>query len=237
MAIRPIYKVLDFGKSNKFLDEILIDFLWYPGFAKSQKQKSIQALHEKIKEEYGEINILEISSKSLCPLGVSLSAFNLEITHKNTGQSYSVESAFQSSKVFEKGGPYVDLRSKKSIEAKRDKRLKESGKLLYFKFYNSIWELEPKTAFYDWLYINALNQNLELAQEILKFDIFTDIEFNQNRSINCQARSAALYVSLSKANLLEKALESIESYRKIISEGGSKSNNSISYNQLNMFDL
>lgn len=27
----------------------------------------------------------------------------------NTGKNFSVESAFQSSKVFEKGGPYLDL--------------------------------------------------------------------------------------------------------------------------------
>jgi hypothetical protein len=35
---------------------------------------------------------------------------------------------------------------------------------------------------------------------------FTDIEFNPQRSINCQARSAALFLSLMKRGDLESAL-------------------------------
>lgn len=64
----------------------------------------------------------------------------------------SVEPIFQSSKVFEKGGPYKDLLRKTSLEAKKDKRIKESGDLIYFDYDNRRWNLEPKTMFYDYIY-------------------------------------------------------------------------------------
>lgn len=49
-------------------------------------------------------------------------------------KSFSVETAFQGSKVFEKGGPYVDLLNGTSRDAKKDMRLKESGNLIEFLF-------------------------------------------------------------------------------------------------------
>ncbi|TOQ17962.1 DarT1-associated NADAR antitoxin family protein, partial [Vibrio parahaemolyticus] len=82
-------------------------------------QKSIQSLHQEAKV-YGYNDLLEISSKSEVELGVSLSAFNLKITTKKHQRSFSVESAFQGSKVFERGGPYTDLFLADSLSAKRD---------------------------------------------------------------------------------------------------------------------
>jgi len=38
----------------------------------------------------------------------------------------------------------------------------------------------------------------------MKYEAFTDIEFNPEKSINCQAYSIAMFVSLSKRNLLGK---------------------------------
>ena len=61
----------------------------------------------------------------------------------------------------------------------------------------------PKTAFYDWLYIGALLENEQLASQVLVYDAFTDIEFNPDRSLNCQARSAALFVALARQGKLE----------------------------------
>lgn len=60
-------------------------------------------------------------------------------------KEFSVETAFQSSKVFESGGPFLDLYEKTQKEAKKDLRIKSSGKLLYFQFSDRRWELEPKT--------------------------------------------------------------------------------------------
>lgn len=62
--------------------------------------------------------------------------------------------------------------------------------------------MEPKTAFYDWLYLNALNLNDDIKQAALSYNAFTDIEFNPQKSINCQAYSIALYIALTKRNLL-----------------------------------
>ena len=129
----------------------------------------------------------------------------------------SVEVTFQGSKVFEHGGPFTDLYAKTAREAKRDPRLKESGQLLYFEFGGKRWELKPRTAFYDWLYLRRLQQDSELAQHLLGYQGFTDIEFNPQKSINCQARSAALYVALTQRGLLHEALETPERYLQIVS--------------------
>ena len=127
MATRPVYipKLDSIGVITKS-----VDFTWSPGMSKSQKQKSIKSLH-KAANELGILPILEISSKSEENIGVNLSAFNLMIKTKQS-KSFSVETAFQSSKVFEKGGPYIDLLNCTSREAKKDIRLKESGNLIEF---------------------------------------------------------------------------------------------------------
>jgi hypothetical protein len=215
MAKRPVYIPQKNGRVA--VTEKDIEFRWFPGMSKSQKQKSISSLHEAA-ERVGISPVLEISSKSEIELGVNLSAFNLYITTKRYKKSFSVESAFQGSKVFQRGGPYVDLLEKTSREAKKDIRLKESGNLIKFVFFSREFSLKPRTLFYDWLYINALNQNETLADEVLKYSGFTDIEFNPKKSINCQAYSAALFVSLSYASLLKDALESPEVFIDVLSD-------------------
>ncbi len=213
MAVRSVYRV---GTDNNYVDKIDVDFLWNPGFAVCQKQKNIRALHENYKKIHSKDRVLEISSKSEDKLGVNLSAFNLMITTVKNKKTFSVESAFQSSKKFELGGPYLDLLEKDSKDAKKDTRLKSSGKLISFEFYGRSWPLEPKTLFYDWLYINALYKNEELVKQILEYNAFTDIEFNPKKSINCQAYSAALFVSLHKCNLLDDCISSPDKYIDII---------------------
>ena len=126
---------------------------------------------------------------------------------------------FQSSKVFEHGGPYLDLLEGTSIDAKRDPRLNSSGQLTKFSFFGEDWELLPRTAFYDWLYISALAQQDDLTEAIVAFDGFSDIEFNPKKSINCQARSAAMFVSLMKQNLLEKALDDKDLFLSLYGDG------------------
>ena len=205
MAQRPIFVPLHDGK--RFVLERYVDFQWHSGFAKSQKQKSIRALHEMAHREYGVQHPLEVSSKSEDPLGVALSSFNLKFTTK-LGRTLTVEAAFQGSKVFQLGGPFVDIFERSPMDAKRDERLRASGSLIKFSFFGTDWALEPKTAFYDWLYINALLKNPDLVGRVTDRDAFTDIEFNPERSINCQARSAALFCALFHNNKLDFALES-----------------------------
>jgi hypothetical protein len=203
MAVRPIFspKAKEVG-----VTEDMLDFHWYPGMAVSQKHKSISSLHEVAKNK-GYRNILEISSKSESDIGINLSAFNLIIKTKKYGNKFTVETAFQGSKVFEKGGPYKDLFGLDSLKAKKDMRLKESGNVIGFRFFGISFPTIPRTYFYDWLYINALNGNPDLAEEVKRFDAFSDIEFNPKKSINCQAHAVALYLSLIRNDQLSKALE------------------------------
>ena len=145
-----------------------------------------------------------------------MSAFNLMVKNEKGEDLFSVEAAFQSSKVFEKGGPYTDLLYVSSKEAKKDKRLKTSGSIIGFNFQGEEFKSRPKTFFYNWLYINALNSNEELAEAIMNFDAFTDIEFNPQKSLNCQAEAVALFVSLKKNNLLQKVLKNKDDFMQTV---------------------
>ena len=214
MAERKIYV----PKTNKVgVDEIPVEFKWNAGLSITQKQKNIQALHNAALQQWKVSPVLEISSKSLTEEGIALSAFNLSFT-TNKGRILTIETAFQGSKMFELAGPFVDLYDKKPIEAKKDERLRKSGKLVCFQFFNDRFELNPPTFFYDWLYINALNKNEMLRRFVLDYQAFTDIEFNPEKSWNCQAYSVALYVSLVKNGMLEKALDSKENFKEIVKD-------------------
>lgn len=215
MAKRPIF-IPNFNKFP-YVDAVDIEFKWHPGFAKSQMQKSIASLH-KAAEKLKEISpILEISGKSASDLGSSLSAFKLPLELPN-GRTMSVECAYQGSKVFENGGPYHQLYLVSSREAKMDERLRNSGELIAFNFCGEDFPIEPKTAFYDWLYMTALcQQKTDLTSKLKAFQGFSDIVFNPNRSLNCQARAAALFVALSKNELIdEHILQDKDSYLAII---------------------
>ena len=213
MATRPIFLATD-DKKNLF-KEVEIDFKFYSGFSVTQKSKSINSLHESAKKlDYK--NILEVSTKSDNKLGWQLSAFNLMVDF-DINKKISLECAFQGSKVFDGDVQYDDLYYTESIEAKKDERLRDSGSIIGFNFDGTFWENEPKTAFYDYLYIKSLYNNYrDIIDELVKFDVFTDIEFNPKKSINCQARTCAILVSLVKLELLEESLESKEKFIEIV---------------------
>jgi hypothetical protein len=98
-----------------------------------------------------------------------------------------------------------------------DERLRSSGELIAFNFCGEDFPIEPKTAFYDWLYVAALSQQkTDIMQELEGFQGFSDIVFNPNRSLNCQAR-AALFVALSKNGLInEQILQDRDRYLALI---------------------
>jgi hypothetical protein len=184
----------------KLFNEILVDFTWVAGLAISQGQKSVSNLHTSALGIPGINSILEISTRSLDPLGLSMSAFNLTLFH--AGRKYAVEAVYQSSKVFRNGGPFLDLLSASSLDAKRDPRLKSSGELIGFSFESQMWPISSAPNFYDYLYIRALLENSRRL-DLIRFDAFSDLAFNQitikpksGKSFNCQARSAAIYSSL-----------------------------------------
>ncbi|WP_319568676.1 DarT1-associated NADAR antitoxin family protein [Cohaesibacter marisflavi] len=212
MAKRFVYVPTE---GNPGVEEVEIEFEWFPGFAVSQKQKSISALHDAA-DEAGLSPILEISSKSEDELGVKASAFNLSFVTKSTNRKISVESAFQGSKVFAFSGPFPDIYDMTAKQAKKEIRVRQNGTLTGFKFFKKQFPIQPRTFFYDWLYINTLHKDEELSADICRFAGFSDIEFNPDKSVNCQAFSAALYVSLVRCGALAEALESELSFKELL---------------------
>lgn len=212
MAQRPVFVVQLQGKV--LVRQELVTFEWHAGMSVQQKQKSIRSLHEAAAQR-GIYPILEISTKSGESLGRRLSAFNLT-TETQLAGSITIEAAYQGGKVFERGGPYLDLYRLPGREIKADKRLRESGGLIAFEFEGVRWPLEPKTVFYDWLYITGLKQNPELSRQLLPYAGFSDIEFNPEKAINCQARAAALFVGLIQRSLLEEMTASQEAFIRFV---------------------
>lgn len=200
MAERPIF--VPSPRAPGFVEEIKFSLVWSPGFAPIQKKKNIAALHEAAAAA-GYAPLLETSTKSDEKLGQRLSAFNLKVHSDDRGE-IPLECAFQGSKVFERGGPFIDLYDLDVRTAKRDPRLQNSGRLIAFVFDGFRFALEPKTSFYDWLYINAIFPYRDWLARLDRYAGLTDIEFNPSKSINCQARSCALFVSLTKQDLLNE---------------------------------
>lgn len=211
MATRPVFVPKD---TPPYYSSVDIDFDFNPGFSVTQKQRNIKAIHENFNRRTLGKKALEISSKSYQEDGEDLSAFFLKKYVPSRNENFTVECVFQSGKVFENGGPYLDLLDKTSKEAKKDERLRSSGRLTNFVFEGLEFPLRPETLFYDYLYLNALLENPDKAQILLNYDGFTDIEFNPEKSRNCQAKSCAAYVALHKLGLLDK-VKDYESFKEL----------------------
>lgn len=196
MATRPVFLPVS---GAPFVREQVISFKWHAGMARSQAQKSIEELHASA-GDLGLLPLLEISSKGSNPLGIKLSAFNLTFRAPD-GTVLSVESAYQGSKVFRNGDHYPDLYRAGSRDAKLDERVKGRSDIAHFDFFGQQWPGQPMTAFYDWLYLQALAQHPDLLSELERYAGFTDIAFNPQRSAACQARCAAMSVGLRRAGL------------------------------------
>jgi hypothetical protein len=208
---RPVFAPRYVGHS--LVDEVPVQFNWNPGMAPSQKKKNIRALHEAARKQ-GFHDLLEISSKSDQIIGQRLSAFNLKISQD--GVEIPLECAYQGSKVFRDGGPFTNLYIMSPKEAKNYPRLKNSGDLIGFQFKENNFPLFPKNAFYDWLYINAIFPHEEWIVENVVFDGFTDIEFNPSKSVNCQARAFAEFLSLSKRQELLRSVSDFNHFARLL---------------------
>ena len=89
-------------------------------------------------------------------------------------------------------------------------------KVVGFEFEGDRYDNIPTTFFYNWLYVNALTKQCKLCEELASYGAFTDIEFNPNKSINCQAEAASVYVSLLISGKLDEALSSTDCFKKIV---------------------
>lgn len=207
MAERPIF--IPTTEGDGYVRRVDFEIPWAGGFAEVQKKKNIGSLHDAAKKA-GYEPLLEVSSKSDEVAGRHLSAFHLRVT--TSVGDMPLENAFQGSKVFEHGGPYTDLFEVEPREAKRDPRLRDSGALTGFILDGFDFPLKPTTVFYDWLYLNAIFPHRAWLKNRVDGEMqyagFTDIEFNPGKSVNCQAKSCALFVSLMREEKLERYLES-----------------------------
>ena len=75
-------------------------------------------------------------------------------------KSVTVENIYQASKCFETGGPYTDLLNKTPKEAKKDTRLKTSGRIIKYVYEGKDYPAEPFDLFYDHIYFEALREKL-----------------------------------------------------------------------------
>ncbi|MCD4674954.1 MAG: hypothetical protein K8S18_03030 [Desulfobacula sp.] len=231
MANRPVF--IPKEEPANFVKEISFDFKWNSGFAAVQKKKNIVALHNAAGKD-GYSPLLEISTKSEDAIGQRLSAFNLKIETKMG--MVSIESAYQGGKVFENGGPFTDIYHKSSREAKKDERIRKSGKIIGFDFLGERWPIVPKTAFYDWLYLKALQPHQKyLKEKLYEYKGFTDIEFNPKKSINCQARTCALLVSFLKLDILDFALKSKDIFIGTVFKDSISQKHSVDVRQIDLF--
>lgn len=201
MAERPVFLP---ASSAPFVREQVVSFKWHAGLSRVQAQRSIAELHASA-QAAGVGPLLEISSKGTEPLGIGLSAFNLKFMAPD-GTRLSVESAYQGSKVFGKGEHFPDLYRASSRDAKLDERVKGRSDIAGFEYFGEQWPARPMTAFYDWLYLQALSQNEDLFMALLGYAGFTDIAFNPQKSSACQARCAAMAVGMQAAGVWKDAL-------------------------------
>lgn len=231
MAERPVFIPLEAG--NFLVQQISVPFLWHKGMAPSQKKKNVVELHAAAAAR-GLKPLLEVSTKSEEKLGQRLSAFNLKVARAD-GTTIPLECAYQGSKVFDGGGPFTDLFDADPREAKRDPRLKNSGSLIGFRFESLEFPLAPKTAFYDWLYIRAIYPHREFLRRLHEYAGFTDIEFNPEKSLNCQARACATFVALDKKGILDSILESPSSFIAALRPDSYRQPHSIADSQQELF--
>lgn len=218
MAERPLFLP---SESTPFVQEKIISFKWHPGLSRAQAQRSIAELHASA-EQAGVGPLLEISSKGTEKLGIGLSAFNLTFEAPD-GSVMSVECAYQGSKVFRNGDHFPDLYRSSSREAKLDERVKGRSDIASFDFFGVSWPGRPTTAFYDWLYLQALQQQPELLTSLAQFKGFTDIAFNPQKSAACQARCAAMAVGMQRVDVLEHAVSSKDRFLELLQSSGQPS--------------
>ena len=80
MANRPFFIPND--NKDELVKTELVEFKWFSGFAKVQKQKSISSFHENISKQFRYNKILEISTKSKDKLGVKPPVMSQELEEK-----------------------------------------------------------------------------------------------------------------------------------------------------------
>lgn len=212
-------------KEYPFFEDILVTHPWFGGFAVQQKRRCYLSLHLNFlaDKRYAEYKPLEISSASHINTGVGLSAMSLKKYTSQLGKSVILESAFQSSRIYIRDdgttiGPFHHLIDLQGRECKKEVKVLSEGFHSYSYEFDGMRLPAPAfhiSLFYDWLYLNALceYENCSIRDDLLSggFNAFTDIA---TKSLNSQARSCAIYVSLNRLGLIDQ-VQNIYDYFKL----------------------
>lgn len=199
-----------FTVSGKFVfEEVTVEYEYVAGLAFSQKQKNVLSFHRSIQKRFPDRKILEISTKSDQPLGVSLSAFNLTL------DGYPVECVYQSSKVFAGNVQFENLLTETPKAAKKYISENVSLPLVAFRYKGKEFDTSPRSLFYDYIYISALLESNVDTSVLADYDIFTDIEFNEKKGHNCQARACAIYSYMLRSGKVDYYMSSKERFKEL----------------------
>ena len=58
-------------------------------------------------------------------------------------------------------------------------------------------------------------QHPEISSFLIDYDLFTDIEFNEKKGLNCQARACAIYSYMLRTDTVQKYMSSMEKFEEI----------------------
>ena len=208
MAERYIYSV---GDDKSPVIRTKLEFDWVQGTSIQSRRKSALNLQAKFHANSRE-QLMEISTAAPeRSLGFYLSAFNLKAKLKNISDELTVEQFYQGSKVVSINGTITSLNdlyySKDSVTAKKDSRLKYP--IVHFQIMDKKYPIVPKTAFYNWIYINSMyyfNRGLyhELTNSYCNHFCDTQAPITVDA---CQAEACALLMYMHTNNINFKDLK------------------------------
>ena len=161
----------------------LISFHWEPGISTAQKRRSCVNLHSAL-DFHCDLHALDISSASTEELGVALSAFNLE------WKGIPIECWYQGSKVYSDGKLNHHLYKVTSLDAKLAS--KNKGPVTAFNLQGREFPTDPRTVFYDYLYLLGMCDTYGHDLDLSKYDCFTDVQAVIDIDA-CQARAVCMY--------------------------------------------
>ena len=190
-----------------------VTFTWIKG----SKRQNIRAVHDAVHTTDPDVSILEVSSASVQPEGEAVSSLRLLLRLDSVAQDVPISTVFEAAKVFEHGGPFVDLLTCAPSKVHKDTRLRTNGKLLRYSLEGSEYPIEPHPdSFFEWLYCRALKQFPEKAAQLSRYNAFSDIAAaaDSKKYYGDSSRAAAIYVGLAAAG----KLPCIDSYESFIAE-------------------
>ena len=190
-----------------------VTFTWIKG----SKRQNIRAVHDAVHTTDPDVSILEVSSASVQPEGEAVSSLRLLLHLDSVTQDVPISTVFEAAKVFEHGGPFADLLTCEPPKVHKDTRLRTSGELLCYSLEGSEYPTEPyPDSFFEWLYCRALKQFPEKAEQLSRYNAFSDIAAaaDSKKYYGDSSRAAAIYVGLAAAG----KLSCIDSYELFIAE-------------------